>query len=1292
MTTGSTRKTVAALERERAAARAAQAATAEILAAMTANPGDPQPVFAAIARHARLLAGAVGAVATRLQGDTLHLVGFSTARGYKRRGQKTLANFPRPLDGSAVNARAILTRRPAQIADIVEAEGLDFELRQRVIQFGARSLLAVPLLHGEETLGSLLVARAAAGTFDDELVGVLQGFAGQAAMALANARLFNETREALERQTATGEVLAAIGSSVADTAPVFEKILDGIESLVPDSIPVVLLIDEHQRIDIAACRGIPEEIARAPFPCPVSETPTALAIAEKRVLHYPDVAAEAPPQMKSRLATIGNHAIALAPMIFDGRGIGSLGVVRIPPRPFLDKELALLKTFSDQAAIAVQNARLFNDTRQALKYQTATAEILRVISRSVHDSVPVFQKINESCRALFAADVSGVVMVGEDGLAYNVASAFEGRVQSPPPDPDSRTLAMIKARQVWHIPDSAKEKNLTRHQRLLARKMGPFAMVLVPMIWKDQGIGAIWLGRFPPRPFSADEIDLLKTFCDQAVIAINNARLFKDVHDALARQTATAEVLEVISSSPTDVQPVFEAILARALALAGARLGTLLRYDDGQLRVTAVGGFSPAAETGYRARYPHAPDPRVMMDRAVIEHAVIHVPDVLALGDDYPLAEWVKGAGVRNLLAVPMMRGTQCIGVIGLTRSEPGLFSDEHVRLLQTFAAQAVIAIDNTRLFNDTQEALERQTATAEVLEVISSSPTDVQPVFEAIAERAAALCGADLGGVLRHDGMMVDVAAIHGWSPQAEAEYRAVYPHAPHPGMLLDRPVLDGRILHLADILDDPVMPSGMRDLRVRTGMRGMLGVPMLSAGRCIGVIGVGRKEVGLFSSQQVQLLETFAAQAVIAIENARLFNETQEALERQTALSEVLQVIGSSVEDPAPVFDKVLDSCHALIDCEELGLFVVREDGLVDLGAPWRGYGREGTREFLAAAFPRPVEGTLVEIATRGRRTLHYPHVSADNDPSGLLGMAAQHFGEFSIVIAPMLWEDRGVGTLTAVRIPPRPFARADIDLITTFAGQAVIAIENARLFHQIKDKSRQLEAANRHKSEFLANMSHELRTPLNAVIGFSEVLIERMFGDLNDKQEDYLKDIHASGKHLLSLINDILDLSKIEAGRMELDVEDFDLRSALENTLTLVRERAERHGIALALEAAEDLDGFRADQRKFKQVMLNLLSNAVKFTPDGGRITVRARLAAPDLLEVAVADTGIGIAPEYLETIFEEFRQAGGSYTNKQEGTGLGLSLTRRIVELHGGRIGVDSEPGAGATFTFTLPRQP
>jgi signal transduction histidine kinase len=319
--------------------------------------------------------------------------------------------------------------------------------------------------------------------------------------------------------------------------------------------------------------------------------------------------------------------------------------------------------------------------------------------------------------------------------------------------------------------------------------------------------------------------------------------------------------------------------------------------------------------------------------------------------------------------------------------------------------------------------------------------------------------------------------------------------------------------------------------------------------------------------------------------------------------------------------------------------------------------------------------------------RRPVHIPDILADPEYKRLDLAEVRSFR--TVLAVPMLREGDPIGVFVLTREKEvKPFTEKQVELVTSFADQAVIAIENVRLFNEIQDKSRQLEIANKHKSEFLANMSHELRTPLNAIIGFSEALLEKMFGEMNAKQEDYLKDIHSSGRHLLSLINDILDLSKVEAGRMELEVSEFDLPSALANAMTLVRERAQNHGITIKVHVDRKLGEIRADERKFKQILLNLLSNAVKFTPDGGRVEVDARRNGKSV-EVSVKDTGVGIAKEDQEAVFEEFRQVGRDYTIKQEGTGLGLTLTRRFVELHGGKIWVKSMPGKGSTFTFTLP---
>jgi signal transduction histidine kinase len=438
-------------------------------------------------------------------------------------------------------------------------------------------------------------------------------------------------------------------------------------------------------------------------------------------------------------------------------------------------------------------------------------------------------------------------------------------------------------------------------------------------------------------------------------------------------------------------------------------------------------------------------------------------------------------------------------------------------------------------------------------------------------------------------------------------------------------------------------------------------------------------------FTDKQIKLLETFADQAVIAIENVRLFRELARSVEELRGLGEVGQAVSSTLE-----LENVLTTIVAHAD----------QLSGADGGAIYE-YD-EATERFFLSATQRLPEG-MIEVARTTpialgeggigraavvREPVQIPDIEAEGAYEGRMREEMRRTGLRAVLAIPLLREDRILGGLVVLRKAPGLFPQPVVDLLKTFAAQSALAIQNARLFRELEEKSRELEAASRHKSEFLANMSHELRTPLNAIIGFSEVLQEEMFGELNPKQAEYVQDVHGSGKHLLSLINDILDLSKVEAGRMELDLAPFNLPAALENALTLIRERAARHELGLDLKLDPRVGDLVGDERKVRQVLLNLLSNAVKFTPPGGRVTVTAA-PANGVIEVSVSDTGIGIAPEDHEAIFEEFRQVGTDYAKKREGTGLGLSLAKRFVELHGGRIWVKSEVGKGSTFTFTLP---
>jgi two-component system, NtrC family, sensor kinase len=477
--------------------------------------------------------------------------------------------------------------------------------------------------------------------------------------------------------------------------------------------------------------------------------------------------------------------------------------------------------------------------------------------------------------------------------------------------------------------------------------------------------------------------------------------------------------------------------------------------------------------------------------------------------------------------------------------------------------------------------------------------------------------------------------------------------------------------------------------------GLRTVLAVPMLRGETVVGVFTIWKTTVEPFTDRQIELVTTFADQAVIAIENVRLFKELEartreltHSVEELRALGEVSQAVSSTL---------TLETVLATIVSRAVQMSGSYEGIVYEFDEATQTFHARATHqitpEHLDALRRTPVR--LGEGAVGRAGVIREPVQIADIEAEWQL-VAPQvrtlhaREGMRSLLAVPLVREDRLFGGLVILRRDRGAFSPEVVDTLRTLAAQSVLAIQNARLFEEIADKSRQLEVASQHKSEFLANMSHELRTPLNAIIGFSEVLMQRMFGELNAKQEEYLKDIYESGRHLLSLINDILDLSKIEAGRMELELTDFDLPTAIDSALTLVRERATRRGIALQKTLDARIGPVQADERKVRQVVLNLLSNAIKFTPEGGRIEVRA-MPVDGSVEVSVTDTGVGIAPEDQEAVFEEFRQVGTSAA-KQEGTGLGLALCRKFVELHGGTIWVASAVGAGSTFTFRLPVRP
>ena len=1134
-------------------------------------------------------------------------------------------------------------------------------------------------------------------------------------------------REALEQQSATSAILRAMSASTTDLQPVFDAIAESAARLC-DGLFGALFRFDGKLLHVGALYGFSEigvEATRQLFPMPPNRgTLAARALLDRAVVHVPDVTNDSEFRHRSLASTAGWRSLLAVPMLRGGEAIGTIGVAKTEVGPFTEAQIQLLQTFADQAVIAIENVRLFKELEtknarltEALNRETATAEILKVISGSPNDVQPVLDAVAESTARLCAANDVLIHRV-EDGMMRLVAHfgtvPYLAESATRAISPQAHSGRAILESRLIHDHDMLAPRSQADYPDVvnLGRLSGTRTVLAVPLLREGVPIGVIVIRRREVRPFSDEQIDLVTTFADQAVIAIENVRLFtelqtsnRDLTTALDKQTATSDILRVISRSQTDVQPVFDAILTSAVHLLGTYAGVLTRLEGDQIVLAALTSTDEAGDAAMRASYPHSLQSERAHAQAIRDRAPLNIADAHT-DPRVPEAQHAiaRARGYRSLVVVPLLHHDEAVGAIALTRRAPGGFTDDEIALLKTFADQAVIAIENVRLFKELQEknralteSLEQQTATADILQVISRSPTDVEPVFEAVVANAAHLCEAHDVAMLLVDGD--DLRLVAGVGPlytSIPADFRIGLSR----GSAATRAVVDRTTVHIHDFAaeSEEEYPVG-RELARRFGHRSMLAVPLLREGIPIGVICAFRLEVRPFPDQQITLLQTFADQAVIAIENVRLFKELEarnrdlsESLEQQTATADILRAISGSPIDIQPVFDTIARS--AVMLCHAFACRVFRADGEL-FHVVGEAYERPETRALFYGTHPEPIgsDGPSA-TAARERRVVQYADVPNDPRVPPRYRERARARGYRALMCVPMMRDQTAIGTIAVARQEPVLFSEQQVELIKTFADQAVIAIENVRLFkeleasnQEIAEKSRQIEVASQHKSEFLANMSHELRTPLNAVIGFSEVLSERMFGDLNEKQDEYLKDIHASGQHLLSLINDILDLSKIEAGRMELELTDFYLPAALDNALTLVRERAGRHGIALHAAIDHRIEYIRADERKIKQVLLNLLSNAIKFTPDGGRIDLRAAPAV-GVIQVSVTDTGVGIAPEDQEAIFEEFRQVGTA-AKKVEGTGLGLALSRKFIELHGGKIWVKSEMGAGSTFTFTIP---
>ena len=1329
---------------------AQQAATAEVMQLINTSPGDLGPVFNAIVDKAMHFCDAGFGGLWVVDGDMARA-------GARRNLPEAYSEFltRRPLPQAEAFGNHPKDRPFLHVADLAETKSYRRRIPVTVASVelgGIRTYLAVPLREGGALAGVISLYRKDVRPFTDRQIALVQGFAAQAEIAMKNARLFNETKEALEQQKASAEVLGVISSSVADTQPVFEKILDSIEHLFGGEERAIFLAGDDGLLHIGAMRGPNAEHARPLFPAPLEGTASEVAIRERRMVRTTDIFndPDIPLAARERSRRFGkNYSMVAAPLLRGDRAIGTIMVMRTSMVAFTDRECDLLRTFANQAVIAIQNARLFNETREALERQTATADILQVIASSPSDVQPVFDAVAE--RAMSLLDCWSVIVTRFDGEHVHFGAA-RGALpdtekfvrQRYPMRPNRETSLLGRSlleRTVVSSPDAQAEAD--PQLREYARMRGFHGELVVPLLRDDKVEGALVLTRAEPGPFTQREIALVQTFADQAVIAIQNVRMFtevqartRDLSEALDQQTATANVLKVISRSAFDLDTVLTTLLESACQLCAAANASLYLRDGALMRNRANANAPAEAEAFFRNN-AIPPGRKTVVARVFLTGEVEHVADVIA-DPEYDFGSAPQLGNFRSVLGVPLLREGRVEGVFALARPEPGGFHSRQVELVRGFADQALIAIENVRLFDEVQartrdltESLEQQTATSEVLEVISASTGELEPVFQKMLGNATRVCGANFGVMSLYEGdsfrnvALYNVPPAFGNSPQT---------FRPHPESAMGMAARTRQAVQFEDVrthapyLEGYPTAIAIADL---AGARTLVSVPMLRENELVGAIAIYRQEVRPFTGKQIELVANFAKQAVIAIENTRLLRELRartddlsESLQQQTATADVLKVISRSAFDLQAVFDTLITSAVEL--CGAFNGTICLRDG--DRYRYLSTAGIQGDlREFLREHPPTPGRASAAGRVLLSGNVESIPDVLEDPDykvPTSELNKTR------SVLGVPLLRNDKVEGALMLARTDPGRFTERQIELVQTFADQAVIAIENVRLFDEVQARTKELAASLDQlrtaqdrlvQTEKLASLgqltagiAHEIKNPLNFVNNFSAlsaeltdelndalksaVLDEKMREEVNELTrllKDNLEKVVQHGKRADSIVKNMLLHSREGSG----DHRPADINALVDESLNLAYHgaRAEKPNFNVTLQ--RDFDPAAGMVEVFPQeitrAFLNLISNGFYATAkrkaeagDGFEPVMRATTKSlGNKVEIRIRDNGTGIPPEVKEKMFNPF------FTTKPagEGTGLGLSMSHDIVvKQHGGTIDVATETGQFTEFTIVLPR--
>jgi PAS domain S-box-containing protein len=1353
----------------------------------------------------------------------------------------------------------------AQESDLSKGEVYRMSpLRRALVDLGgAQTGIVVSLRKDDALLGVITIYRQEVRPFASKEITLLESFAAQAVIAIENARLINEQREALEQQTATAEILTVISQSPTDVGPVLSAVAKAAMKFCGASDAQVSLREGDEWF-VAAHEGpIGAMLGRRTL---TRHTAPSRAMIDGKVVQIVDlqtVDADEFPEARELGAKLGFRSALAAPLLRDDVSIGAISLRRGEAGEFGPRQVELLKTFAAQAVIAIENVRLFTELRQrtddlqeSLEYQTATSEVLGVIGRSTSDIQPVLDTMLSAALRLCRTESGGIAIQQGQGFRYVATLGWD-----PEADRIFRSLDITAGRgtvasrviadgRIVQVADVASDPEFALPD--MAELSHWHTALGVPLMREDRPIGVIAITRDRVEPFTERQIALVKTFADQAVIAMENARLLFELRESLERQTATTEVLETINSSPGDLQPVFEVILAKAMMLCDAAFGTFGTFDGQRLHTVATRGV-PEAFARYRLSNPPEYGPGTGPARLIAGEAYVHDIDAADSEayrkEDPNRRAIVELGGARTILNVALRKDDALLGTLSIYRQEVRPFSDNQIALLQGFAAQAVIAMENARLLGELRDrqaelrvtfdnmgdgvamfdaeprlaawnrnferiigvpearlaerpsyaeylrllaergefgtenveaelasrlentdrelrlertradgtvievrrnavpgggfvliysdvteqrraeaairaardaaeaALERQTATADILKVIASSPTDVRPVLNAVVKAAVRFCSAtDAMIQLREEDSVISVA--HEGPLTYSAGNRRSLDRSTAGG----RSIVDAQTCHLPDMetLDPDEFATGRR-LATQHGFRAAVAAPLKREGTAVGSVILRKVEPGPFTPQQIQLLEIFAAQGVIAIENVRLFTELKESLEQQTATSEILRAISQSPTDVQPVLKAVVGAARRFCGADD-AMVVLREETEQLLAT------HEGSLQSLVGTRLPLDRSSATGRATIDGQTFHVPDVAAlDPAEHAMTIELTRRTGIRSLLAAPMLREGQAIGCVLLRRPTPGAFTPRQIELLEAFAAQAVIAIENVRLFTELRDSLGRLKAAqaNLIQAEKMASLgqlsagiAHEIKNPLNFVNNFAGLSVELLgelkaaaqpalavmsedaraeFGETIDMITSNLGKIAEHGRRADGIVKSMLSHSRGGTG----DWQQSDINALIEEALNLAyhgaRAQDKEFNVTLERDFAPEAKPIEVVPQDVTRVFLNLFGNGFyaankrRLAGAGAGYRPTLTVSTRDLgeaVEVRVRDNGIGISPELRDKLFQPF------FTTKPtgEGTGLGLSISYDIVtQQHGGSIEVESEPGSFTEFTVRLPRR-